>query len=74
MEKVRDIQITLTGYCVQCGRCSEVCPSEKLTKNSITGDIEVHQQQQCIICGRCVAIGSTKSVLTIVLYGVKIIN
>lgn len=41
-------------FCVNCGKCVEVCPSRALTEDE--NKIVKHDLEKCIGCGKCVEV------------------
>lgn len=49
--------------CIQCGKCSKVCPAGILLQEKKGGPICVEHLQSCIQCGHCTDVCPTSSIL-----------
>jgi ferredoxin len=49
--------------CVHCGLCTGVCPTESLTLNPVTYQLEF-RQQTCVVCEQCVPTCPVQAITT----------
>lgn len=47
--------------CVHCGACTAVCPSDALTMNQETWQLEF-DMEKCLMCGHCVKACPTRAI------------
>lgn len=49
--------------CIQCGKCTRVCPASIMIQEKKGGTIDLKSTDNCIVCGHCVDVCPTDSVI-----------